>query len=192
MNERSRFWLAATGVLAAALALGVAVVAARACRRRRRRAEGRCCRTRSTATPGSSAYARRLPPTRDAGALEDPARRRGHGVDVQRRRPRARDPGALRAAVTLNGKSFPATETVKVARGERALLRLVGAGSASHPMHLHGTDFTVVAKDGHPLAAPFRADVIQVGSGEWSRSPDPGEGRPCTRWRTARRWTAWT
>ena len=33
-------------------------------------------------------------------------------------------------------------------------------------MHLHGTDFTVVAKDGHPLAAPYKADVIQVGSGE--------------------------
>jgi FtsP/CotA-like multicopper oxidase with cupredoxin domain len=33
-------------------------------------------------------------------------------------------------------------------------------------MHLHGTDFTVIAKDGHPLAAPFKADVIQVGSGE--------------------------
>ena len=67
---------------------------------------------------------------------------------------------------TLNGKSYPATERISVERGDRVLLRLVGAGSQSHPMHLHGTDFTVVAKDGHPLAAPFRADVIQVGSGE--------------------------
>ena len=67
---------------------------------------------------------------------------------------------------TLNGKSFPATETVAMKRGQRGLFRLVGAGSLSHPMHLHGTDFTVVAKDGHPLAAPFKADVIQVGSGE--------------------------
>jgi FtsP/CotA-like multicopper oxidase with cupredoxin domain len=33
-------------------------------------------------------------------------------------------------------------------------------------MHLHGTDFSVVAKDGHELAQPFKADVIQVGSGE--------------------------
>ena len=54
----------------------------------------------------------------------------------------------------------------EVQRGQRALFRLVGAGSLSHPMHLHGTDFTVVAKDGHPLATPFEADVIQVGSGE--------------------------
>ena len=67
---------------------------------------------------------------------------------------------------TLNGKSFPATETVKVKRGQRVLFRLIGAGSLSHPMHLHGTDFTVAAKDGHPLASPYKADVIQVGSGE--------------------------
>lgn len=67
---------------------------------------------------------------------------------------------------TLNGRSFPSTETVTMKRGQRGLFRLIGAGSLSHPMHLHGTDFTVVAKDGHPLAAPFKADVIQVGSGE--------------------------
>ena len=67
---------------------------------------------------------------------------------------------------TLNGKSYPATETVTMKRGQRALFRLIGGGSMSHPMHLHGTDFAVVAKDGHPLANPFKADVIQVGSGE--------------------------
>lgn len=67
---------------------------------------------------------------------------------------------------TLNGKSFPETETVKMRVGQRALFRLVGAGAFTHPMHLHGTDFTVAAKDGRPLAAPFEADVIQVAPGE--------------------------
>ena len=81
-------------------------------------------------------------------------------------RPAMEMEGMLPNFFTLNGKSYPATETVKIKRGERALFRLVGAGSLSHPMHLHGTDFTVIAKDGHPLAAPFKADVIQVGSGE--------------------------
>ena len=81
-------------------------------------------------------------------------------------RPAMEMEGMLPNFFTLNGKSFPATETVRMKRGERALFRLVGAGSMSHPMHLHGTDFTVVAKDGHPLASPFRADVIQVGAGE--------------------------
>lgn len=81
-------------------------------------------------------------------------------------RPAMEMEGMLPNFFTLNGKSFPATETIAIRRGQRALLRLVGAGSLSHPMHLHGTDFTVVAKDGHPLASPFQADVIQVGSGE--------------------------
>ncbi|GIU94215.1 MAG: hypothetical protein KatS3mg012_0672 [Gaiellaceae bacterium] len=74
--------------------------------------------------------------------------------------------GMLPNFFTLNGKSFPSTETVKMKVGQRALFRLVGAGAFTHPMHLHGTDFTVLAKDGHPLSAPFKADVIQVAPGE--------------------------
>ena len=74
--------------------------------------------------------------------------------------------GMLPNFFTLNGKSYPATATVKMKVGQKALFRLVGAGAFTHPMHLHGTDFTVVAKDGHPLSSPFKADVIQVASGE--------------------------
>lgn len=74
--------------------------------------------------------------------------------------------GMLPNFFTLNGKSYPATETVNMEVGQSALFRLVGAGAFTHPMHLHGTDFTVVAKDGHPLSSPFEADVIQVASGE--------------------------
>lgn len=81
-------------------------------------------------------------------------------------RPAMEMEGMLPNFFTLNGKSFPATETVNVKRGQRVLLRLVGAGAFTHPMHLHGTDFTVVAKDGHPLASPYKADVVQVGPGE--------------------------
>ena len=67
---------------------------------------------------------------------------------------------------TLNGKSFPATETASMRVGQTGRFRLIGAGAFTHPMHLHGTDFTVVAKDGHPLSSPLNADVIQVGPGE--------------------------
>lgn len=81
-------------------------------------------------------------------------------------RPAMEMEGMLPNFFTLNGKSFPATETVNVKRGQRVLFRLVGAGAFTHPMHLHGTDFTVVAKDGHPLASPYKADVVQVGPGE--------------------------
>ncbi len=67
---------------------------------------------------------------------------------------------------TLNGKSFPATETIEAKRGDRVLLRLVGGGQFEHPMHLHGTDFRIVAKDGHPVEQPPAADVVQVSPGE--------------------------
>jgi len=34
-------------------------------------------------------------------------------------------------------------------------------------MHLHGTDFRIVAKDGHPVAnEPLAADVVDVAPGE--------------------------
>ena len=51
-------------------------------------------------------------------------------------------------------------------RGDRVLLRLVGAGQFTRPMHLHGPDFRIVAKDGHPVSDPQAADVVQVASGE--------------------------
>jgi len=53
-----------------------------------------------------------------------------------------------------------------VRRGDRVLLRLVGAGQFTRPMHLHGPDFRIVAKDGHPVSDPQAADVVQVASGE--------------------------
>ena len=75
--------------------------------------------------------------------------------------------GMLPNYFTINGKSFPATQTISVKRGQRVLLRLVGAGQFTHPMHLHGTDFRIVAKDGHPVSGtPQAADVVQVAPGE--------------------------
>ena len=74
--------------------------------------------------------------------------------------------GVLPNYFTLNGKSYPATEPVNVKPGARVLLRLVGAGQFAHPMHLHGTAFTVIAKDGHALSSTYKADVINVAPGE--------------------------
>jgi FtsP/CotA-like multicopper oxidase with cupredoxin domain len=67
---------------------------------------------------------------------------------------------------TINGKSFPATEDMVVAEGDRVRIRIINAGYQSHPMHLHGKRFTVVAKDGAPVPAPYQADTVLVGSGE--------------------------
>lgn len=74
--------------------------------------------------------------------------------------------GMLPNFFTLNGKSFPDTETIKVKAGERVLLRLVNAGQLAHPMHLHGTSFRVVARDGHPVRVPERRDTLLLASGE--------------------------
>ncbi|MEX2658642.1 MAG: copper oxidase [Acidimicrobiales bacterium] len=67
---------------------------------------------------------------------------------------------------TINGKSFPATENMVVDEGDRVLIRIMNAGYQSHPMHLHGKRFLVVAKDGAPLESPYLADTVLVGSGE--------------------------
>jgi FtsP/CotA-like multicopper oxidase with cupredoxin domain len=69
---------------------------------------------------------------------------------------------------TINGKAFPATETITVKKGERVRLRLIGIGQFIHPMHLHGFPFKIVATDGHsvPEAAQLTKDTVSVAPGE--------------------------
>jgi FtsP/CotA-like multicopper oxidase with cupredoxin domain len=69
---------------------------------------------------------------------------------------------------TINGKAFPATETITVRRGERIRLRLIGIGQFIHPMHLHGMPFEIVATDGHPVpeGARLTKDTVSVAPGE--------------------------
>lgn len=52
---------------------------------------------------------------------------------------------------TINGKAFPAVPEWVVRRGDVVRVRLVNISNLSHPMHLHGHDFKVVAKDGEPI-----------------------------------------
>jgi FtsP/CotA-like multicopper oxidase with cupredoxin domain len=69
---------------------------------------------------------------------------------------------------TINGKAFPATETIKARVGQRIRLRLAGIGQFVHPMHLHGVPFKIVATDGHPVpeAAQLTKDTVSVAPGE--------------------------
>lgn len=69
---------------------------------------------------------------------------------------------------TINGKSFPATESVTVRKGDLVRLRLIGIGQFIHPIHLHGMAFKIVATDGHPVpeAAQLTKDTISVAPGE--------------------------
>jgi FtsP/CotA-like multicopper oxidase with cupredoxin domain len=77
--------------------------------------------------------------------------------------------GALPNYFTINGKAYPATETVRLRVGERLLIRFVGSQSALiHPMHVHGGPFRIVEADGYPVpaAAQLEKDTVNVGPGE--------------------------
>jgi FtsP/CotA-like multicopper oxidase with cupredoxin domain len=67
---------------------------------------------------------------------------------------------------TINGKSFPDLESIKVRFGERIRIRLGNLSMNSHPMHLHGHYFKVVATDGSRLPTPFYKNTINVAPGE--------------------------
>lgn len=76
--------------------------------------------------------------------------------------------GALPNYFTINGKAYPATDTIRVRVGQRIKFRIIGTNNNFiHPMHMHGGPFTVVTRDGIPLgAAAFQADVVNVGPGQ--------------------------
>ncbi len=70
---------------------------------------------------------------------------------------------------TINGKAFPATETINAKVGDNIRFRFIGTSSAFiHPMHIHGGPFKIVATDGNlvPLAAQIEKDTVNVGPGE--------------------------
>ncbi len=69
---------------------------------------------------------------------------------------------------TINGKAFPATETIQARVGDTIRLRFIAAGQFIHPMHLHGVPFQIVATDGHPVPASARLtkDTVAVAPGE--------------------------
>ncbi len=67
----------------------------------------------------------------------------------------------------MNGRSWPEAQPLRVKKGDRVRLRLINAGSTStHPMHLHGHSFRIVAIDGNALPAPIMRDVVSVSPGE--------------------------
>lgn len=76
--------------------------------------------------------------------------------------------GLLPNFFTINGKSWPATDTVRVRVGERVRLRFIGSGAFAHPMHIHGGPFQIVATDGNPVpaGAQLTKDTVNVSPGE--------------------------
>jgi FtsP/CotA-like multicopper oxidase with cupredoxin domain len=77
--------------------------------------------------------------------------------------------GGLPNFFTINGKSYPATDTIKMKVGETLKVRFVGSHTtAIHPMHIHGGPFEVVAVDGMtlPESARYLADTVNVAPGQ--------------------------
>jgi FtsP/CotA-like multicopper oxidase with cupredoxin domain len=66
----------------------------------------------------------------------------------------------------LNGKSFPATAPIVARSGEWVQVHYLNEGAMAHPMHLHGLDQLVIAKDGYPVKDPYYADTVMVAPGE--------------------------
>lgn len=75
-------------------------------------------------------------------------------------------PGDVFDYFTINGKSFPETQPIRVKEGDVIRLRMFGAGGGFHSIHIHGHVFQIAYKDGHQLPAPINADTVLVGPGE--------------------------
>src|SRR6266498_648675 len=70
---------------------------------------------------------------------------------------------------TINGRAYPATDTIRMRIGETLKVRFIGSSNGFiHPMHIHGGPFDVVARDGQTLAPAIRyqADTIDVAPGQ--------------------------
>lgn len=68
--------------------------------------------------------------------------------------------------LSLNGKSFPATEPLVLDQGDWASITYYNEGLQIHPMHLHQFPQLVYAKDGIPLEQPYYVDTINIAPGE--------------------------
>jgi FtsP/CotA-like multicopper oxidase with cupredoxin domain len=68
--------------------------------------------------------------------------------------------------LSLNGKSFPATEPYTIKKGEILEVNYMNEGLLVHPMHMHQPMGWIIAKDGWPLDVPTPADTILVAPGE--------------------------
>ena len=63
---------------------------------------------------------------------------------------------------TINGKVWPRTDPLSLARGERAVVRFRNMSMEAHPMHLHGQSFRLLAINGVRFEAPIVKDSLDV------------------------------
>ncbi len=68
--------------------------------------------------------------------------------------------------LSLNGKSFPATEVYSGTVGETVMVHYQNEGLQAHPMHLHQPLGWIIAKDGKEMLVPIPGDTINIAPGE--------------------------
>lgn len=71
-------------------------------------------------------------------------------------------------AYTINGKTFPNTESINVKEGDLVKVNLVNNSKLDdHPMHLHGVFFQILSKNGKPLeGSPIYKDTVNLEPGD--------------------------
>jgi len=69
--------------------------------------------------------------------------------------------------MTINGKAYPATEPIRVKKGERLRVRLINASADhTHIVRLAGHRLHVTHTDGNPLLAPVTVDAVPIAPSE--------------------------
>jgi FtsP/CotA-like multicopper oxidase with cupredoxin domain len=69
--------------------------------------------------------------------------------------------------MTINGKAYPATEPIRVRKGERVRLRLINASADhTHVMRLAGHQLRVTHTDGNPLVEAVAVDAVPIAPSE--------------------------
>jgi len=75
-------------------------------------------------------------------------------------------PGNVDDYFSINAKSFPLTQPIRVKKDDVVRVRFIGAGGMLHAMHSHGHDMMITHKDGLRLPKPYGVDTILFGPGE--------------------------
>ncbi|HLC40196.1 MAG TPA: multicopper oxidase family protein [Methylomirabilota bacterium] len=69
--------------------------------------------------------------------------------------------------MTINGKAYPATQPIKVRKGERVRMRLINASADhTHVIRLAGHKLQVTHTDGNPLIQPVTVDALPIAPSE--------------------------
>jgi plastocyanin len=68
----------------------------------------------------------------------------------------------------INGRAHESIPPIRIADGERILIRLTNAGNLPHAIHTHGHSFKIVATDGNPVPNGMELvkDTVLIGPGE--------------------------